>query len=569
MKTRVVRVCLGQFNATVGDIQANADRILCAIREAEKKKADLILFPELALTGYPPEDLLFKKKFVSDNIAALHAIARKSSTLAVLGFVDRDSAGRRYNAAAVLGRGRLFHAYHKLMLPNYGVFDEQRYFHPGQKGLVVGLGEHRFGLTICEDVWRTDSYLYRPEYAGTVSFLVNISASPYHRGKQKERVHMLQNLARSVRAPVFYLNLVGGQDELVFDGGSLVLDATGKVLLEAERFSEEMCLIDLPLKPPPKKPTHCGFVESLEIPSAGLAHSKKVFWAAKPKELTAEEEVYRALVLGTRDYVQKNGFRKVLVGVSGGIDSALVSAIAVDALGADAVVAVTMPSQHTSKETLRDSKMLARNLGLRCIEVSIKKLYAAYSRVLAPAFEGFREDSTEENLQARIRGNLLMALSNKFGYLVLTTGNKSEMATGYCTLYGDMAGGFATIKDVPKTLVFRLARFINRKKGRAIIPSSIITRAPSAELRPNQKDQDSLPPYPTLDAFLEKYIEKDEDLDAIAAEGFSKNLAVELARKVDGNEYKRRQAPPGVKITPKAFGRDRRMPITNRFKPLS
>lgn len=542
--SRFFRVSIAQINTTVGDLAGNRDKILSALRQAKRAEAHLVTFPELALTGYPPEDLLFQEKFVTENLKILRSLLPHTrSTSAVVGFVDRDRGGKLYNAAALLSNGKSVAVYHKMKLPNYGVFDEQRYFTPGRRGLVVSLGGVKLGLTICEDIWQKDSAVYKRGYSGKVDVLINISASPYHAGKQKEREALLRSLAVRTRSAVIYHNLVGGQDELVFDGGSMVLTGRGQLAAEAKRFSEDFLTLDIPVP------------FSRSSPIRGR----------KERPLGREEEVYEALVLGTRDYVRKNSFKKVLIGLSGGIDSALVAQIAVDALGSGNVIGVTMPSPYTSSGTLRDAKQLAKNLGISCLEVGIRGIFSAYLKSFRKLFTGMEADTTEENVQARIRGTLLMALSNKFGHLVLTTGNKSETATGYCTLYGDMAGGFAVIKDVPKTLVYELSRHRNSRIPKNSIPASILRRPPTAELRPGQKDRDSLPPYPVLDRFLANYIEKDLSIETILRKGFSPSLARKLARMVDRNEYKRRQAPPGVKITPKAFGRDRRMPITNRY----
>ncbi|MBI3252222.1 MAG: NAD+ synthase [Candidatus Omnitrophica bacterium] len=530
------KLCLAQINTTVGDLAGNQKKILESLRFARSRGANLVTFPELAVTGYPPEDLLFKEKFVSKNLETLRALIPHTGGLAaVVGFVDRDRKGLLYNAAAFIGDQKLLCVYRKKFLPNYGVFDEKRYFAPGDEWGVVNWRGTKIALTICEDIWPTDSGVYAKNYPGRRSLLINISASPVHAGKQAERLRLVKNLARTTGSTVIYHNLVGGQDELVFDGGSLVVAPDGRILAEAGRFEED-------------------FILSNEFRGPAPA-------------LKRGEEVYRALVLGTRDYLHKNRFQKALIGLSGGIDSALVAAIAVDALGKENVIGVTMPSRFTSKETLRDAKILSKNLGIACHAIPMDEIFSTTLKTLKPLFAGLKTGLAEENLQARIRGNLLMALSNKFGHLVLTTGNKSEMATGYCTLYGDMAGGFAVIKDVPKTLVFKLARYRNRLSPKNVIPQSVLRRPPSAELRPNQKDRDSLPPYAELDKFLELYVEKDLSADAIIRRGLRKDVVYRAARMVDGNEYKRRQSPPGVKITPKAFGRDRRMPITNRYAP--
>lgn len=536
-----VRLALAQINTTVGDLSGNRQKVLQAVSEARKKKAELVIFPELTLTGYPPEDLLFKQRFVTDNLRSLRAILNQVKGIAVLlGYVDRDKEGHLYNAAALISDKKNIFNYRKIELPNYGVFDEKRYFSAGGDFGLLNWKKKRMALTICEDIWQKNSWVYQKDTLGQPSVLLNISASPYHVGKHKEREALVKNLARQSGVSVVYLNLVGGQDELVFDGGSMVVDARGNILAAAKRFEEDLLVVDVPMgqhKPAPSKNIRMGL----------------------------EEEVYRALVLGTRDYIRKTGFKKVLIGLSGGIDSALVARIAVDALGADNVTAVTMPSPYTSRETLDDAKILSKNLGMHCREIRIDSIFESYLKNLKPEFSGLAPDTTEENLQARIRGNLLMALSNKFHALVLTTGNKSEMATGYCTLYGDMAGGFAVIKDVPKTLVFRLCRYRNKLSPKNSIPESILKRPPTAELRHNQKDQDTLPPYSLLDRALEFYVENDLSVDQVVKKGIPRSMIQKVARMVDGNEYKRRQAPPGIKITPKAFGRDRRMPISNRY----
>ena len=530
------------MNTTVGDFSSNREKIIKALIFARDKKCQVVVFPEMTLTGYPPEDLLFKKSFIDENTRTLRALeSHTRGLLAVVGFADLDRKTKQlYNAAAVFLNGKLTSVYRKNKLPNYGVFDEKRYFSEGGKPLIVRAFGRRWGISICEDIWDKQSFVYRREYSGKVDCLINISASPYHYKKQKERKELLKKLTAATKSWVVYLNLVGGQDELVFDGGSLVVDPRGKVFAEAAQFEEELRVVDLPAP-------------------------GKTAPASKIKNLSEEEEVYLALKLGTGDYVTKNGFKKAVIGLSGGIDSALVASIAVDALGPENVIGVTMPSPHTSQETYQDSKLLASRLGIRCLEFRIDSLFSEYKKVLESVFAGHAENITEENLQARIRGTLLMALSNKFGYLVLTTGNKSEFATGYCTLYGDMAGGFAVIKDVPKTLIFRLARWRNQRASREIIPDSIIRRAPTAELRFNQKDQDNLPLYELLDPFIDAYVEKDVPLEKIIPKGMESREALRVARLIDQNEYKRRQSPPGIKITPRAFGRDRRMPITNRF----
>ncbi|MEI8345304.1 MAG: NAD+ synthase [Candidatus Omnitrophota bacterium] len=563
-----LRVALAQINSIVGDFAGNQSNILQALAHCQSRTARLIVFPELALTGYPPEDLLFKRSFIKANFNALEAIIPAvGDCVALIGCVERDERGRLYNAAAVICRQKLMGFYRKAKLPNFGVFDERRYFTPGSDPLIVGVGGVRIGLAICQDLWEKESVHYRADYVQSVSILASLSASPFHMGKQLLRQKMVTSLARRIGAAVIYQNLVGGQDELVFDGGSLIADPAGRLIGRAARFEEDILIADVPVRPASSLGPPPAGVRTLSLPiafgSVKKSHSTK---SRLSPSLGPDEEVYRALVLGTRDYILKNGFQKVLIGLSGGIDSALVARIAVDALGPRQVIAVTMPSPFTSSQTLADAKRLARQLGIVCFELRINEVFEAYLTTLKPAFEGTVSGVAEENLQARIRGNLLMALSNKYGYLVLTTGNKSETATGYCTLYGDMAGGFAVIKDVPKTTVYRLARYRNRIYPKRSIAQSIIARAPTAELKIGQKDQDTLPPYAILDRFIRAYIEQDLSVEQIVKEGIaSATIAKKIARMTDLNEYKRRQAPPGIKITPKAFGRDRRMPITNRF----
>ncbi|MBI4432028.1 MAG: NAD+ synthase [Candidatus Omnitrophica bacterium] len=534
------KIHLAQINTTVGDLPGNRQKIVNAIHQARLGRADLVSFPELTIAGYPPEDLLYKKKFIKENRKVLESLRPETAGLvAVVGFVDQDKKGLLYNAAAVFADRKLLKVYRKNLLPNYGVFDEKRYFTAGSGPAIIAWKGMRIGLTICEDIWQKESYVYQKSFRGKVSLILNISASPYYMGKQSERFSLVQNLARHTGAFVAYHNLVGGQDELVFDGGSFVVSPQGRILCQAKRFEEDAVAVDLSV-------------------------TEKIKNA--PALMRPEEETYQALCLGTRDYVRKNGFKKVLVGLSGGIDSALVACVARDALGKENVIGVTMPSRYTSQETLQDAKVLADNLDITCHAIEMDPIFASYLKTLEPIFLGQPHNIAEENLQARVRGNILMAIANKFGHMVLTTGNKSEMATGYCTLYGDMAGGFAVIKDVPKTLVFRLARYRNAFSD-SPIPVSTIARPPSAELRHNQKDQDTLPPYSELDRFIELYVEKDLSVDEVIRKGIQKDVALKSAKMVDGNEYKRRQSPPGVKITPKAFGRDRRMPITNRFLP--
>jgi NAD+ synthase (glutamine-hydrolysing) len=556
-----VRLALCQLNATVGDIAGNARRIRAGIAAAQSQGAELVLFPELALTGYPPEDLLLREHFLQDTADALRELAADvEGIVAVVGFPEQ--AREVYNAAAVLGGGAVLSVYRKVHLPNYGVFDEQRYFAAGHTGAVIEVGGQQVGLTVCEDLWRPGVPAAEEAAAGA-RLIVNISASPYHAGKGLEREHLFAQRARECRAHIAFCGLVGGQDELVFDGHSFVLDPTGKTIARAAQFEEDLlvCELDLDHASPPEQE------EARKTPEPGrpiAAVDGPPQWLTTPLA-PSEAEIYAALCLGLRDYVQKNGFQHVVLGLSGGIDSALVGCLAVDALGAERVSVAIMPSPYSSSATQDDARALAAALDVRVHELPIAAPMDAYASTLQTEFAGREADLTEENLQARIRGNLLMALSNKFGWLVLTTGNKSEMSVGYTTLYGDLAGGFAVIKDVPKTLVYRLCAWRNSSED-VPIPPSIIARAPSAELRENQRDEDSLPPYELLDRILHGYIELDHGREQLIAEGLPAEEVDHTLRLVDLAEYKRRQAPPGIKITTRAFGRDRRMPITNRYR---
>jgi len=560
MKKEKLRLGIAQINCTVGDISGNAGKILQYIQKAQAQGVELLSFPELALTGYPPEDLLLKAKFVSDNQNALKDIAGGVGEICViLGFVDRH-ADKIYNAAAVLYKGKVRGVYRKMLLPNYGVFDEQRYFSAGEDIPLFRLGKIAFSVNICEDIWHTAGPLERQAKKGS-SLIININASPYYAGKMKEREKVIREQARKHKAVISYANLIGGQDELVFDGQSLVVDSSGRIISCAEAFKEELLVTDLEITP--KKSVSSKSIITLKD-KLPVSVKKAVSSRQRPKPLDPVAEVYEALLLGLRDYVSKNGFRQAVIGLSGGVDSALVASLAVDALGKENVTGVFMPTRYSSQESLEDAQQLAQKLGVRFINISIEQTYAMYLLVLEPHFSGRERDITEENLQARIRGNILMALSNKFGWLVLTTGNKSEMSTGYATLYGDMAGGLAVIKDVPKTLVYKLSRYRNSLGN--VIPERILTKEPTAELRPNQKDRDTLPAYEELDPILKSYVEEDKDLKVILASGVRQDIAEKVLRMVDRSEYKRRQSPPGIKITPKAFGRDRRMPITNKYK---
>ena len=553
-----LRVALAQIDPTVGDIEGNVRLISESIERAHDAGARLVLLPELCVSGYPPEDLVLRRDFLDAVRQGLDAIAADvEGIVALVGFPERMERSPEelerfdplidpppppaYNSLAVLAEGEVRAIYRKCDLPNYGVFDERRYFEPGNEPGLIDVDGVPVGLTVCEDIWHP-GFPEADEVAAGAQLVVNASASPYHRGKGRAREGMIAERARASGAAFALCNTVGGQDELVFDGASVVIGADGETLARAAQFVPELLVCDLTLPGGGAKGSHIA--ESLA---------------------SEEEEVYAALKLGLRDYVEKNGFDHVVIALSGGIDSALVALIAVDALGADRVSVVVMPSPHSSDDTQSDARTIAANLGVELIEISIAEAMEAYERALAQSFEGTEPGIAEENLQARIRGNLVMALSNKFGWLVLTTGNKSELSVGYATLYGDMAGGFAVIKDIFKLLVYRLVHWRNEREGRELVPSSVLERPPSAELRADQLDEDSLPPYETLDRILEAYVERDEGIDALVADGLPEELVMDVIRLVDRAEYKRRQAPPGIRVSTKAFGRDRRLPITNRF----
>ncbi|MCM8781682.1 MAG: NAD+ synthase [Candidatus Omnitrophica bacterium] len=537
----VLRIALAQINAMVGDIEANTRKILEYVERAKRAQADIVVFPELSLCGYPPEDLLLKPSFIAGNLKAIKRIATSiSGIVAIVGFVDRVKKDI-YNAAALISGGRIKGIYHKIHLSNYGVFDEKRYFKGGKVPFVFNIGGMRCGISI-EDIWHKEGRV-RLQAKKVFDIIFVINASPYYMERSKGREDIIKSQARKKRVFISYANLVGGQDELVFDGQSFVVDNKGMVIGRAEAFKEELLLVDIGKGPKSKTIT---------------------IQTTKRERLHKLDEIYQALVLGLKDYVYKNGFTKVLIGISGGVDSALTAVIAKDALGKQNVIGVFMPSVFTSNESKIDAHELVNRLGISLYTIPITNIYNGYIETLAQIFKGCPKDITEENIQARIRGNLLMALSNKFGYLVLTTGNKSEISCGYCTLYGDMAGGFSVIKDVPKTLVYKLVKFVVNKK-KEVIPRRIIARAPTAELRPDQKDTDTLPPYEILDPIIEDYIAKDKPIEAIAGKRDKKSLVLKVVRMIDKSEYKRRQAPPGIKITPTAFGKERRMPITNRF----
>jgi len=568
-----LRLALAQANATVGDLRGNADKAADAAVHAMEQGADLIVYPEMFLAGYPPEDLLLKPHFVRRCRQELERLARRIEGItAIMGYPAHDGDVR--NAAAILHGGRVAGVYHKIYLPNYGVFDEERYFRSGDGLLLLNLDGALIGLSICEDIWYPGEPTRDLALAGA-ELIINISASPYHAGKGEARHRMLRTRAVDNVAAVAFCNLVGGQDELVFDGHSVIVDERGQYIACGRQFEEDLIIADVELDGVGRRRLHDPRRrrEQLNWPADRIKVVEVDGSTEQPKLALAErkvtplgpvEEVYRALVVGTRDYVRKNGFSKAVVAISGGVDSALTAAIAADALGAANVTGVFMPSKYSSSDSREDAEALARNLGIRYMSIPIAETVSAYGDMLADAFAGTEPNVAEENIQARIRGNVLMALSNKFGWLVLTTGNKSEMAVGYATLYGDMAGGFAVIKDVPKMLVYACCAYRNTVSH--VIPQRIFDKAPTAELKPNQTDQDTLPPYELLDAILHEYVEEDKSPAQIAEMGYSPAVVNEVVAMVDRSEYKRRQAAPGVKITPLAFGRDRRLPITNRFR---
>lgn len=559
-----MRVALGQLNFCVGDIDGNVAQILTAIRSAEQGGAQLLALPELAITGYPPEDLVLKTSFLQANLEGLDAVAAATGEVVmVVGFVE-SSGSKIYNSAAVCHRGAVRGIYRKRELPNYGVFDERRYFTPGSDDVLFAMGGTVFAPCVCEDIWSAEGAAVTSADAGA-QVIVNINASPFHKQKLPQRIEMLAERARRARSAIVYVNLVGGQDELVFDGGSTVVSAEGEVVTVLPQFEETIAIVDVA---PGAERESRPFLQPIGLETAALRGlpSGEDHGEARLANITPaqEKEVYDALALAVRDYVRKNGFAKVVIGLSGGIDSSLVATIAADALGPGAVLGVSMPSQFSSTHSVEDAKALAGNLGIDFLEISIRRAYDAYIETLMDAFGGHPFGLAEENLQARVRGTLLMAISNRYGHLVLATGNKSELACGYATLYGDMAGGFAPIKDVFKTEVYRLARY--RNSDGPVIPENVLIKPPSAELRPDQKDSDSLPPYELLDRVLALYIEEDLGVAQIAEHGMDAALVERVITLVDRAEYKRRQAPPGPKVTIKAFGRDRRLPISSRWK---
>jgi NAD+ synthase (glutamine-hydrolysing) len=569
-----VRVALAQINTTVGDLWGNAEKAADALRKATDAGAELVALPELAITGYPPEDLLMRHSFIKDNLRALEEFAGEvpAGVVAAIGFVDLDSD--LYNACAVVSDGEILHRYHKRYLPNYGVFDENRYFREGSSAPVLRLDGNLVGVSICEDIWYPGGPA-REQALGGASVLLNINGSPYHRRKGAFRERMLSVRASDNGCYVVWCNMVGGQDELLFDGHSLVFDPEGNLISRAKQFEEDLLLVDIfpeaaliqrlhesrPRKEMPDRP-----VELVEVPGyeekVGPAESRE----PRIEPLLPEEgEVFEALVLGLRDYFEKNGFSRAVLGLSGGVDSSLCAVVASRALGPQNVTGVLMPSRYTSEASNSDAEAVAKNLGIDTQVLPIAPAFDAYKEMLEGAFKGLPEDVAEENIQARIRGNIIMAFSNKFGWIALATGNKSEMSVGYATLYGDMAGGFAVIKDVPKTLVYRICRYVNETEGREVVPDSVLTKEPSAELRAGQRDVDSLPPYEILDPILEAYIEEDKGAREIVASGFDEEDVRRVIKLVDAAEYKRRQAPIGIKVSVRAFGRDRRVPMTNRY----
>jgi NAD+ synthase (glutamine-hydrolysing) len=575
-----IRIALAQTNPTVGDFDGNADLAISYMEQARAAGADIVAFPELAIPGYPPEDLLLRPHFVRENLRALHRVVEAAGDMVVvIGFVDTDGSDI-YNAAAVIADGKLVHAYHKTFLPNYGVFDEERYFQSGRQCPVFLFGESRVGVNICEDIWYPGGPTKIQTLVGDAHLIINISASPYHGAKSLDRERMLCTRAEDNAVALAYCNLYGGQDELVFDGNSLIIDETGHIIARGRAFEEDMIIADINTERvfaerlrDPRRRREKVRIESdsslkvIEVRDTLQSASERPAIPERTYErLDADAEIYQAIVMGLRDYIRKNGFDKVFLGLSGGIDSALTAVVAADAIGPENVHAVFMPTRYSSSESARDARQLSENLGIHYQVIEIEGTFNEYLRMLKSSFEGLTEDTTEENIQARIRGNILMALSNKFRGIVVSTGNKSEMSVGYATLYGDMAGGFALLKDVPKTIVYKLSEYVNRRGTKAVIPEYIITRPPSAELKPDQTDQDTLPPYEVLDGILEAYIEKDMSVESIIEMGYSEETVRWVVRRVDMAEYKRRQSAPGVKITTRAFGRDRRMPITNKYQ---
>lgn len=557
-----IRISIAQINTSVGNIEANESKIIQYIKQASNQESDIVIFPELAITGYPPEDLLHKPHFVEKNMVSARKIAQSTENIcAVYGFVESDN--KLYNSAAVSHDGELISTSRKTLLPNYGVFDEKRYFSTGENPYIYTMAGLNIGINICEDIW-FDSGPTKTQSELGAELILNINASPYHQNKNLDRVKMLSEKAKNNDVYIVYVNMVGGQDELVFDGGSTITNCRGRIIHELGQFQEKIATYDLNI--PSKHQTNVTGHKRIFI-SEQKNHAKPVIESTPDVQSMSEiEQIYNALVLGTRDYVRKCGFEKVLIALSGGIDSSLVAAIAAKALGPENVIGLSMPSVFSSDGSKSDAKNLSENLNIGLKTIEINPIFESFINSLSIEFLETEWDSTEENIQSRIRGNLAMAMSNKFNLLVLTTGNKSEMAVGYATIYGDMAGGFSVLKDVSKSTVYKLCKYINEQNRSPIIPISVINKPPSAELRPDQKDSDTLPDYSILDPILSLYIENDMCLDDIVNEGFNRSTVSEIIKLVDRNEYKRRQSPPGIKITSKNFGRDRRMPISNQFK---
>ncbi len=573
-----LRIALAQINTTVGDLEGNRDKILQHMNTARDLGCDIVSLPEMSITGYPPEDLVLRKHFIQDQKDILKDIAGETKDiLALIGFVDADK-DYLYNAAAAVKDREIHAVYHKVQLPNYSVFDEERYFEPGNAPLVLDINGIQVGVSICEDIWAPNGVIECEAFTGGAEILINISASPFTLHKNKERLKVLQQHARKTCSVLLYNNLVGGQDELVFDGQSLLVNEQGELLATGKAFEEDFLCVDVNVDPVRRARQHKSYGKNrtrFTIPFRHIQHVP-VHWEKKSmkKAISAptirdthsiEEQAYKAITLGLRDYVHKNGFKQVVFGLSGGIDSALVAVIAADALGPEHVTAVLMPSQYSSKGSVTDSEKIVQNLGIHFYTFPVRDIFQQYLDLFRDTFQNMSPDITEENLQARIRGNIIMALSNKFGYLALATGNKSEVSVGYCTLYGDMVGGFSPLKDLQKNMVYRLSHYRNDLAGYPIIPQSVIDKEPSAELKPDQKDQDSLPPYEVLDKILTLYVEESLGVREIIERGFHSETVKKVTRMVDMNEYKRRQAAPGVKITSLAFGKDRRMPITNKY----
>ncbi len=563
-----IRICLAQINAKVGDFKGNLEKIRESLKASRKHQSDIVLFPELALTGYPPEDLLLKEDFISENLKTLKKIAPSTkNVISAIGYPEYHK-GKLFNSAAIFANGKLRSSYRKTCLPNYGVFDEKRYFQEGQLPLRFEFNGVICGVTICEDIWDSNGPGKYLASQGGVDILLNLSSSPFYSDKRKIREELIQKRARQYKTTIAYVNLVGGQDELIFDGASLIVDERGKTIVRGKSFEEDLIFFDFEVnlsKRPQRLLSSKNNIKNIKL-SLPKRPEKNLLPPAKELAVLEEtEEIFKALTLGAQDYFRKNGFKKAVLGLSGGIDSALTAAIAADALGSENVIGILMPSPYSSKGSVKDSLALAKNLGITTHTIEIAPAMKAFQDMLKPFFKKTSPGVAEENLQARIRGNIVMAFSNKFGWLALTTGNKSETSVGYCTLYGDMAGGFALIKDVSKTRVYELSNYYNKLKNRDIIPKATINKAPSAELRPNQKDTDSLPDYDLLDAMLLNYVEKDCGLKDLIALGFPKKEAQRIIKLVNLNEYKRRQGPPGIKITSKSFGKDRRLPITNGF----